>query len=204
MQNAAERAPGEPAVWANRGVLAAQQNDLEAAARHFERARSLAPDHAPLWLLSGLLERERGNYDRAQSHLERAIKIDSTNTPALYALAQVSEQEGGDTALRDARRLVNRLLAQRPDNLLLLVERARLAAKARDEEVLIAITEFFLRLVEFIAAPFYALFLVKPAAMLVELHWPEDNAEANREAGDAVPDVTEPKADRSAAPTPAP
>jgi len=158
MQNAAERAPGEPAVWANRGVLAAQQNDLEAAARHFERARSLAPDHAPLWLLSGLLERERGNYDRAQSHLERAIKIDSTNTPALYALAQVSEQEGGDTALRDARRLVNRLLAQRPDNLLLLVE----------------------------------------------LHWPKDNTEANREAGDAVPEVTEPKADRSAAPTPAP
>jgi Tfp pilus assembly protein PilF len=136
MKRVAKLAPGEPAAWANRGVLAAQQNDLEAAARHFEQARSLAPDHAPFWLLSGLLERERGNYDRARSHLERATEIDSTNAPALYALAQVSEQEGGETALQDARRLVDRLLAQRPNNLLLLVERARLAGKAGDGDAL--------------------------------------------------------------------
>jgi Tfp pilus assembly protein PilF len=137
MQTAAERTPGEPAVWANRGVLAAQQNDLTAAAHHFERARSLAPEHAPVWLRSGLLERERGNYDRAQSHLERAIAIDSTNAPAFYALVQVLEQAGGDPALQEeARRLIDRLLTQRPDNLLLLTERARLAAKAGDEATL--------------------------------------------------------------------
>jgi Tfp pilus assembly protein PilF len=136
MQRVSKLAPGEPAAWANRGILAAQQNDLEAAARQFERARSLAPDHAPFWLLSGLLERERGNLDRARSHLERVVEIDSTYAPALYTLAQVAEQEGGETALRDTRGLMERLLAQRPDNLALLVERARLAAKAGDEATL--------------------------------------------------------------------
>jgi len=45
--------------------------------------------------------------------------------------------------------------------------------------VLIAIVEFFLRLAEFIAAPFYALFLVGPAAMLVELYWAGDDEEAD-------------------------
>jgi Na+-translocating ferredoxin:NAD+ oxidoreductase RnfD subunit len=43
--------------------------------------------------------------------------------------------------------------------------------------VLIAIVEFFLRLAEFIAAPFYALFLVGPAAMLVETLWTGEKSE---------------------------
>jgi len=41
--------------------------------------------------------------------------------------------------------------------------------------VLIAIVEFFLRLAEFIAAPFYALFLVGPAAMLVDIYGSSDD-----------------------------
>ena len=43
--------------------------------------------------------------------------------------------------------------------------------------ILIAIVEFFLRLAEFIAAPFYALFLVGPAAMLVEAWWTGEKSE---------------------------
>jgi Na+-translocating ferredoxin:NAD+ oxidoreductase RnfD subunit len=48
--------------------------------------------------------------------------------------------------------------------------------------VLIAIAEFFLRLAEFIAAPFYALFLVGPAAMLAEMYWTEDDDVAEHTA----------------------
>ena len=49
--------------------------------------------------------------------------------------------------------------------------------------VLIAIVEFFLRLAQFIAAPFYALFLVGPVAMLVDIYR-SDEAETDEEDPD--------------------
>lgn len=60
--------------------------------------------------------------------------------------------------------------------------------------ILIAIVEFFLRLAEFIAAPFYALFLVGPIAMLVELYWTsdEDTNERNPESEDSTTRAHEP------------
>jgi len=48
--------------------------------------------------------------------------------------------------------------------------------------VLIAVAELFLRLAEFIAAPFYALFLVGPAAMLVEMWWTGEDQSTTDEA----------------------
>jgi len=53
--------------------------------------------------------------------------------------------------------------------------------------VLIAFVEFFLRLGEFVAAPFYALFLVGPAAMLVEIYWTSDEDEAETEEASPEP-----------------
>jgi Na+-transporting NADH:ubiquinone oxidoreductase subunit NqrB len=55
--------------------------------------------------------------------------------------------------------------------------------------VLIALAEFGLRLAEFIAAPFYALFLVGPAAMLVEMYWFDDETDAAEDADDAAVEV---------------
>jgi Flp pilus assembly protein TadD len=37
--------PGEPAGWANWGVLALRQRNYDAAAERLEKARSLAPDN---------------------------------------------------------------------------------------------------------------------------------------------------------------
>lgn len=136
LTTASKVASGEPSVWANRALLAAQKNDLETAADHFEQARSLAPDAPTIHLLSGILERERGRYDQAITHFERAIELDSTNAPARYALAQVTEQQGGASADQKALELMQRLQALRPDNLLVLVETARLAAKAGDAQLL--------------------------------------------------------------------
>lgn len=62
--------------------------------------------------------------------------------------------------------------------------------------ILIAIVEFVLRLAEFIAAPFYALFLVGPAAMLVEQLWVDE--ETSEDASEAV--ESEEDADPSVAP----
>ena len=52
--------------------------------------------------------------------------------------------------------------------------------------VLIALAEFGLRLAEFIAAPFYALFLVGPAAMLVEMYWGDDEEAADEATDEAI------------------
>lgn len=67
--------------------------------------------------------------------------------------------------------------------------------------VLIAIVEFFLRLAEFIAAPFYALFLVGPLAMLVEIYWIDDE-DASADTADEE-EATPPDVDVSTAPEPA-
>lgn len=136
LERASEMAPGEPAVWANRGLFALRTNDLDAANQHLERARELAPENADIQYLSGLLAREEGRYDRAITHLRRASELDSTNRQATFTLAQVIEQRGDDQAATEALQLVDRLLDRAPDNLALLVERARLAAKDDNAAVL--------------------------------------------------------------------
>ena len=65
--------------------------------------------------------------------------------------------------------------------------------------VLIAVVELFLRLAQFVAAPFYALFLVGPAAMLVDLYWTTDEESAS----DSEADEARVDSDRSPAPEPA-
>jgi Na+-translocating ferredoxin:NAD+ oxidoreductase RnfD subunit len=69
--------------------------------------------------------------------------------------------------------------------------------------ILIAIVEFFLRLAEFIAAPFYALFLVGPAAMLIEqLRFEESTSQSSEETAD-VDGSGEQAAEAPASPEPA-
>jgi len=136
LKAAAELAPGEPAVWANRGLLSLRTKTFDAAATQLERARDLAPDHSHIQYLSGLLAREQGQLDRAVSYLRRAVALDSTNRTALYVLAQVIEQRGGERAAAEALGLLDQLLDQDPGNLAVLVERARLAAKAGNEQIL--------------------------------------------------------------------
>jgi Tfp pilus assembly protein PilF len=136
LKTAAERAPGEPAVWANRGLLGLRTREYETAAQHLERARGLAPDHSPIQYLSGLLAREQGNYEQAITYLRRAAELDSTDRRAVYTLAQVIEQQGGKNATTEALRLMNQLLEQEPGNMAVLVERARLAAKGGQADVL--------------------------------------------------------------------
>src|SRR3954447_26288836 len=49
-------APGEPAAWANWGVLALRQRDFDAASQRLDRARDLAPRDGHLHRLFGILE----------------------------------------------------------------------------------------------------------------------------------------------------
>lgn len=127
-----ELAPGEPAAWANLGLLALRENRYEAAAERLERARSLAPDDGRIHFLLGLLEQRRGRTGEAIEYLRRAVALDPDDTRATYTFMREIERraEAGDSAEVD--RLLDRMLRTHPENLALLIDRARLAAARGD------------------------------------------------------------------------
>src|SRR5205823_6187621 len=75
-------APGEPACWANWGVLALRQRNFDAAAKRLERARDLAPQDGHVYSLSGILESNRGNSAQAIADLRKASTLNSQDLRA--------------------------------------------------------------------------------------------------------------------------
>src|SRR5262245_14136648 len=71
LTRATEIAPGEPAGWANLGLLAVRQQEFDAAYEKVEKARSLAPDNSQIEALLGLIESRRGKLPEAVTHLKK-------------------------------------------------------------------------------------------------------------------------------------
>ena len=136
LTQATELAPGEPAGWANLGLLAVRHQDLEKAYEHVEKARSLAPNNSQIEALLGLIESRRGKLPEAIAHLKRAAELDPANLRALYSLSQETERQGSDAADAEAQQWLQKILAAQPENLAVLLEVARLAAKRGDGETL--------------------------------------------------------------------
>src|ERR1700730_6229118 len=88
-------APGEPAGWANWGVLAYRQRNFDAAAQRYERARDLASQNDQIYYLLGILQSTRGNSKEAIADWHKAVAINPQNYRAEYQLAQEVEREGG-------------------------------------------------------------------------------------------------------------
>ena len=126
-------APGEPAGWANWGLLALRQKNFDVAAERLERARSLADNNSDIYYLVGLLESSRGKTNEAITALRKAVELDSKNLLATYKLAEEVEREGND---EEFQRLVQQILNVQPDNLAAQVELSRIAAKRGDAETL--------------------------------------------------------------------
>jgi hypothetical protein len=82
--------------------------------------------------VSALVARERGDVAAARQQLRRAVEVDPRNLVALYLLAQSLEEDNSPDALAEAGKLLDRMLALQPANLVVLLERARVAARARD------------------------------------------------------------------------
>jgi FG-GAP-like repeat/TPR repeat/ASPIC and UnbV/Tetratricopeptide repeat len=135
-QRFTELAPGEPAGWANYGLVALQRREMERAAGYLQQARRLAPDNTRLLFIAALVAHDRGDLDAAVADLQRAVELDPENPRVLYLLAQVIEQRDGPEAAVEALRQIDRILVVRPGNLVGLVERARLAATLHDLETL--------------------------------------------------------------------
>jgi Tfp pilus assembly protein PilF len=129
LERVTELAPDEPSSWANLGLLALRENRLEAAQERLTRARALAPENGQIAYLSGMLELRQGRSPGAVVHLRRALELDPRDLKAAHALLQVVE--GGGTG---AAGLIDSMRAMEPDNLVVLLEQARVAARELDAD----------------------------------------------------------------------
>ena len=136
-----ELAPGEPAAWANWGVLALRQRDYDAAAQRFERARKLDPGNSQIHYLQGLLNSERGDSVQAIAEFRQAADLDPKNIRARYALAEETERAGGTNSDAEFQSALENILTAAPDNLAAQLELARVLAKRGDTAALKAIVD---------------------------------------------------------------
>ncbi|HEY4425026.1 MAG TPA: FG-GAP-like repeat-containing protein [Pyrinomonadaceae bacterium] len=134
LQQFTQLAPGEPAGWANWGLLALRQRNYDTAAERLNKARDLAPDNSDIFYLLGLLESSRGNTAEAISDLRRSVELDQKNLIATYKLAEEVERQGDEKSTQEFQSLIQKILAVQPDNLAALVESTRIAAKRGDAE----------------------------------------------------------------------
>jgi Tfp pilus assembly protein PilF len=125
-------ASGEPAGWANWGVLALRQRKLDDAALRVERARKLAPDNDRIYQILGYLESGRGNSAAAIADWRRAVELNPRNYRAAYQLAEEVERQAGPNSDAEFEQLIQKILAAQPDNLAAQLELVRTAAKSGD------------------------------------------------------------------------
>ena len=136
LEQATKLVSGEPAAWANWGILALRQRSFDAAGQRFDRARALAPKNDRIYYLLGLLESNRGDSAKAISNLREAIRLNPKNLRAAYQLAAEVERRGDATSEADYQRLIEQILAVQPDNLAALLDLSRIAAKRGDAATL--------------------------------------------------------------------
>ncbi|HEU5341029.1 FG-GAP-like repeat-containing protein [Edaphobacter sp.] len=132
LEKATRLASGEPAAWANWGILALRQRNFDPAGERLERARSLAKDNDTIYYLLGLVEDGKGNSAGAIADLRRAIALNPKNLIATYKLADEIQRQGDADSDAQFAKLVQQIAAQRPDNLAVLLELARVSAKQGD------------------------------------------------------------------------
>ena len=128
--------PGEPAGWANWGILALRQRNYDAAAQRLERAHDLAPKNDHIYNLLGILESQRGNSAQAIADLRKAAELNPQNLRAAYQLAEETERQSAANSDSEFQSLIQRILTAQPDNLAGLLELSRIAAKRGDAATL--------------------------------------------------------------------
>lgn len=128
--------PGEPAGWANWGILALRQRNFDAAAQRFDKARSLDDADDRVYYLQGLLDSDRGNSAQAVADFREAVKHNPKNLRAMYQLASEIERQGGEGSDAEFERLMQRLVAVDPNNVAAWLDLARVAAKQGDAATL--------------------------------------------------------------------
>ncbi len=164
-------APGEPAGWANWGILALRQRNYDAAAQRLERARDLAPRNDQIYELLGILESQRGNSTQAIADLRKAVELNPQNLRATYQLAEEIERQGAANSDSEFQQLIQKILTAQPGNLAALLELSRIAAKRGDAATLkSAVAQIAARSSEWPPEVQHQLAVVQSAAAGPDLH----------------------------------
>jgi Tfp pilus assembly protein PilF len=129
LEDATKIAPGEPAAWADWGILALRQRNFDLAAQRLGTARELAPRNDRIYYLLGLLESKRGKSAEAITDWRKAVELNPRNLRATYQLAEEIERQGDEGSAAEFQKLVEKILNTEPDNLAALLELSRIAAK---------------------------------------------------------------------------
>jgi tetratricopeptide (TPR) repeat protein len=133
---ATQIAAGEPAGWADWGILALRQRNFDMAAQRIGAARDLAPKNDHIYYLLGLLESNRGRSAEAIADWRKAVELNPQNLRATFQLAEEIERQGDANSDEEVQRLVEKILAVQPNNLAALLELSRIAAKGGDAATL--------------------------------------------------------------------
>ena len=132
---------GEPAGWANWGILALRQRNFEAAAERLHRAENLSDNNDQIYYLLGLVEAGRGRSAEAIADLRKAIELNPKNLVATYRLAEEIERQGDANSNTEFQQLLQRIVAAKPNNVAALLELGRMAAKRGDSATLKQVVE---------------------------------------------------------------
>ncbi|GAA5521029.1 FG-GAP-like repeat-containing protein [Aliifodinibius salicampi] len=136
MDSVATIYPAEPAAWANLGVYAMRQGDFDGATEKLNEALKRSSDDADIQFLAGILESRKGNIEASLEHLGKAARLDSTNGRILFALAEELERQDSEENAQEIIHLLDQILEEHPDNLAVLLEKIRTAAKSQNQSVM--------------------------------------------------------------------
>jgi Tfp pilus assembly protein PilF len=132
LARATKIAAGEPAAWANWGILRLRQRDFDAAAERLDKAQKLAPRNDRISYLLGLVQMGKGRSAEAIADFRRAVELNPKNLVATYQLAEEIERQGDAGSDAEFQKLMQGIVSAQPANLAALLELGRIAAKRGD------------------------------------------------------------------------
>ena len=141
LSRSTELVPGEPAGWANWGILRLRQRDFPTASERLEKAKRLAPQNGHIFYLLGLLDVAEGQSADAISEFRKAIEIDPKDLIATYQLAEEIERQGDANSDAEFQKLLQQIVDAQPGNVAALLELGRVAAKRGDAVTLKRVVE---------------------------------------------------------------
>ena len=127
---------GEPAGWADWGILAFRQRTFDEASQRLQHAHALAPKDDRIDYLLGLVEAGRGDSAAAIADFKSTVAENPRNLRALYRLSGEVERQGAADSDAEVQKLMQQLVQAEPENLAALVDLCRISAKRGDTATL--------------------------------------------------------------------
>jgi tetratricopeptide (TPR) repeat protein len=136
LTKAIDLVPKEPAGWANRGLTYLRSQRLDSAKSDFTRAEQQAPENADIQKLLGLVDEAQGHFSEAVNRFRKAIAANPQDVQAVFHLGELINRDNPLQSEKEYAELLDRILADRPDNLFILSTRARMALDKNDHAAL--------------------------------------------------------------------